>query len=77
MIWQAIDENEPAGKPLSEYRFKRIRLTVLSIEEDRKVLKKHGHSAERGQQILRMTQEAVDQGALLIQEDLQRSWTAT
>jgi hypothetical protein len=70
MIWQAIDESEPAGKPLSECQFKRIRLTVLSIEEDREVLKKHGHSAKRGQQILRMTQEAVDQGALLTQEDL-------
>jgi len=70
MIWQAIDESEPAGKPLSECRFKRIRLTVLSIEEDREVLREHGHSAKRGQQILRMTQEAVDQGALLTQEDL-------
>lgn len=70
MIWQAIDESEPPGKPLSECRFKRIRLTVLSIEEDREVLKNHGHSVKRGQQILRMTQEAVDQGALLTQEDL-------
>jgi DNA-binding CsgD family transcriptional regulator len=70
MIWQAIDESEPPGKPLSECRFKRIRLTMLSIAEDREVLKKYGHSAKRGQQILRMTQEAVDQGALLTQEDL-------
>jgi translation elongation factor EF-1beta len=70
MIWQAIEENEPPGKPLRECRFKRIRLTVLAIEEDLEVLRNHGHSAKRGQQILRMTQEAVDQGALLTQEDL-------
>ena len=70
MIWQAISESEPPGKPLRECRFKRIRLTVVSIAEDMEVLKQYGHSAKRGQQILRMTQEAVDQGALLTQEDL-------
>lgn len=70
MIWQAISEDEPPGKPLSECLFKRIRLTVLSIEEDLEVLRSHGHSAKRGQQIVRITQEAMDQGALLTQEDL-------
>jgi len=70
MIWRAIDESEPPGKPLRECRFKRIRLTMLSIDEDLEVLKNYGHSAKRGQQILRITQEAVDQGALLTQEDL-------
>lgn len=70
MIWQAIAENEPPGKPLQGCLFKRIRLTVLSLEEDLEVLKSYGHSAKRGQQILRMTQEAVDQEALLTQEDL-------
>jgi len=38
MIWQATDENEPPEKPLSECRFKRIRLTVLPIDEDLEVL---------------------------------------
>lgn len=70
MIWQAISEQEPPGKPLSECRFKRIRLTLVSIDEDVEVLKNYGHSAKRGQQILRMTQEAVDQEALLTQEGL-------
>jgi len=31
MIWQAIDEKEPPGKPLSQCQFKRIRLTVLCL----------------------------------------------
>ncbi|MBA7714253.1 hypothetical protein ES703_123270 [subsurface metagenome] len=70
MIWQAISEHEPPGKPLRECLFKRTRLTIVSIEEDIEVLRQYGHSAKRGQQILRMTQEALDQGALLTQEDL-------
>lgn len=70
MIWQAISEFEPPGKLLRECQFKRIRLTVVSIAEDLEVLKQYGHSAKRGQQILRMTQQAVDQEALLTQEDL-------
>ena len=70
MIWQAISEDEPPGKPLYECKFKRIRLTIVSIDEDMEVLKQYGHSAKRGQQILRITQEALDQRALLTQEDL-------
>jgi len=70
MIWQAIAEDEPAGKPLGECLFKRIRLTVHSLSDDLEVRKAHGHSAKRGQQIIRMSQEALDLGALLTQEDL-------
>lgn len=70
MIWQAISEDEPPGKPLRECVFKRIQLTLLAIDEDLEVLKSHGHSAKRGQQIVRMAQEAMDQGVLLTQEDL-------
>jgi len=70
MIWQAISEAEPAGKPLRECLFKRIKLTVHNLGEDLEVCKEHGHSAKRGQQIIRMTQEALDQRVLLTQEDL-------
>ena len=70
IIWQAISEDEPPGKPLGECKFKRIRLTIVSIDEDIEVLKQYGHSAKRGQQILRITREALDQRALLTQEDL-------
>ena len=70
MMWRAIEEGEPAGKPLAHCKFKTIRLTVHSLEEDLVVLHKAGRSTKRGQQILRMTQEALDQGALLTQEDL-------
>lgn len=70
MIWKAIDEKEPPGKPLRECIFKTIRLTVHELEEDQEILQHYTRSAKRGQQILRMTQEALDQGALLTQEDL-------
>jgi hypothetical protein len=69
-VWRAIAEDEPPGKPLHECVFKAIRLTVFAIEEDREVLYRFGHSAKRGQQCMRMASEALDQGALLTQEDL-------
>ena len=70
MIWQAIDASEPAGKPLEKCKFKRIVLTVHRISEDREVKSSYGMSGKRGQQILRMTSEAYDQGTLLTIEDL-------
>jgi uncharacterized protein DUF1670 len=70
MIWNAICEKEPPGKPISSCSFETIRLTVHRLEDDIDVHKTLGRSAMRGQQILRMTLEAQDQGALLTQEDL-------
>jgi len=70
MIWRAIDQNEPAGKPLNACVFKEIKLTVHNIEEDTTVHRAYGASAKRQQQCLRMTNEAFDQGTLLTQEDL-------
>lgn len=70
MVWRAISIDEPAGKPLSLCSFKTIFLTVHNIENDREILLAYGHSAKRGQQINRITNEALDQGTLLTQEDL-------
>ncbi|MBD3243183.1 MAG: DUF1670 domain-containing protein [Chitinivibrionales bacterium] len=70
MVWRAIAEDEPPGKPLQSCRYEQVVLTVHSIEEDREVFNKHGRSAKRAQQILRMCSEAQDQGALLTQEHL-------
>ena len=70
IIWQAITEDEPPGKPLSACKFKTIRLTLHVVEEDRDVLHRYGHSAKRGQQCMRIATEALDQGTLLTQEDL-------
>lgn len=70
MLWRAIRESEPPGKPLGECIFETVRLTVHSLEEDLEVFSKFGRSAKRGQQIMRICNEAMDQGALLTQEDL-------
>lgn len=70
MIWKAIDLNEPPGKPLKECKLKRIILTHLCQKEDSEVRRHYGPSAKRQQQILRISTEAKDQGALLTQEDL-------
>lgn len=70
LIWRAVSEEEPAGKPLDRCIFKRIRLTIHNLEDDREILVIHGHSAKRGQQIMRICTEALDQGTLLTQEDL-------
>lgn len=70
MIWQAIAAHEPPGKPLSECEYRTIRLTVHRLDEDREVKNQYGSSAKRGQQIMRMCEEAFEQDALLTQEDL-------
>jgi len=70
MIWQAISVNEPPGKKLSKCIFKRIVLTVHDLDSDRKVHRDFNASVKRGQQILRMAQEAFDQETLLTVEDL-------
>jgi hypothetical protein len=70
MVWQAIDRDEPAGKPLKECRYVRVRLTLLRPAEDREVHREHGTAALRQQQIVRMSEEALQQDALLTVEDL-------
>ena len=70
MKWRAICEHEPPGKKLKECVYKSIVLTVHNIEEDGETLKNYSRTAKRGQQILRMTYEALNQGTLLTIEDL-------
>ena len=70
MIWTAIDISEPPGKPLKECKLKRIVLTHISQKEDSEVRRQFSRSAKRQQQILRMSDEARHQGALLTQEDI-------
>ncbi len=70
MVWHAIDINEPPGKPLKACKLKRIVLTHICQKEDSEVRRQFGPSAKRQQQLLRMSDEACQQGALLTQEDL-------
>ncbi len=70
MVWTAVDIAEPPGKPLKQCGLKRIVITHIHPTEDAEVRRAYGPSAKRRQQILRMSVEAKDQGALLTQEDL-------
>jgi len=70
MIWRAIRETEPVGKPLKECVYDEIRLTIHNLEEDPEIRRQYGHSAKRQQQILRISTEAYEQGTLLTQDDL-------
>lgn len=70
MVWRAIDAAEPPGKPLQSCIFKDIRLSVHRLDEDAEGREVGGMSGKRQSQIVRMTQEALDQGTLLTQQDL-------
>lgn len=60
------------GKPLSEQDMIRVTLTLDDGIEDLEVLKEQGAQALRQKKILRLTDEAYEQGGLLTQEDLGR-----
>jgi len=69
VIYLAVAKEEPAGKPLKECQLVTVKLT-LSAKGDRKILKEKGLIDLRRRKIVRMCHEALDQGALLTQEDL-------
>jgi len=66
----AIDDREPAGKPVDLCRKKSVSLTLHNPEEDLKVYKESGLSGLRHHRLLRITKEAIEQGALLSYEDI-------
>jgi hypothetical protein len=68
----AVSVDEPSGKPLSAMRKMSVVVTVDGGMEDLEVLKRHGLVALRQMRLLRVTEEAVDQGGVLTQEDLAR-----
>jgi DNA-binding CsgD family transcriptional regulator len=68
----AVSVEEPSGKPLSAMRKVGVVVTVDSGLEDLEVLKRFGWRRLRRVRLLRMAEEAVDQGGVLTQEDLSR-----
>jgi hypothetical protein len=66
----AIDENEPAGKPVALCRKVSVKLTLHNPEEDIDVYKKSGLHGLRQHKIIRITNEAVEQGGVLSYEDI-------
>lgn len=70
VVFVAVAIEAPAGCPLTECPQARLVLTLISRRADIEVRYRHGASAMRRQQIVRMTEEALDQGGVLTQEDL-------
>lgn len=66
----AVSADEPGHKPLAKCKMTPVLLTLYAGEEDHEYRLKHGVSALRQRQIERMSNEALDQGALLTGEDL-------
>jgi DNA-binding CsgD family transcriptional regulator len=60
------------GKPLSEQEMVRVELTLDNGIDDLEVLRTQGPQALRQHKILRLTEEAYEQGGILTQEDLGR-----
>lgn len=68
----AVSVDEPSGKPLSAMKKIGVVVTVDGGLEDLEVQKRFGGSRLRRVRLLRMAEEAVDQGGVLTQEDLSR-----
>ncbi|MEA1963619.1 MAG: DUF1670 domain-containing protein [Candidatus Aerophobetes bacterium] len=65
-----LTKDASAGKPLSQLKKVEVTLTLDTGEEDLDVLSKYGRLALREARILRLVEEALDQGGILTQEDL-------
>jgi len=70
MQYLAVDDREPAGKPVTLCKKISVRLTVHNVDEDLDVYKKAGLTGLRHHRLLRITREAIEQGALLSYEDI-------
>jgi len=70
IIVQAIDLNEPPGKPIKDCKFKNIILTLDNGLSDLGIRQNKGIGELRRERIKRVTREAFEQGTLLTAEDL-------
>ncbi|MEK9141453.1 MAG: DUF1670 domain-containing protein [Nitrospirota bacterium] len=66
----AISDNEPAGKPVALCKKVSVFLTLHTPDDDLPVYKKSGLRGLRQHRLLRITKEAIEQGALLSYEDI-------
>ncbi len=66
----AVEENEPAGKPIALCKKVSVKLTLHKPEEDLPVYRERGLHGLRQHKITRITNEAIDQGGVLSYEDV-------
>ena len=69
IVFHAASAAEPPGKSISEIKSVPVHLTFHD-RTDMEVLTKEGTAGLRRHKLLRMAHESVDQGGMLIQEDL-------
>jgi len=67
-----IGIEERSGKVIEKMQKKKVRLTIDNGMEDIEVLKKYGRIGLREIKIQRITEEAIDQGGVLSQEDISK-----
>ncbi len=70
ICYEAVSAAEPASKHIALAARVSVRLTLFGAQVDLTILVEHGLAGLRRHRILRMTREAIDQGALLSYEDL-------
>lgn len=70
ICYEAVSADEPAGKHIALAKKISCRLTLNNVNTDFEVLANYGLAGLRRHRILRLTQQAYDQGALLSYEDL-------
>jgi hypothetical protein len=68
--YQCVDIKAGAGRKLSECPLVPTALTVIDVQKDREVLREHGAVALRRAKLVRIAEEAREQGGVLTQEDL-------
>jgi Protein of unknown function (DUF1670) len=66
----AIEIEERAGKTIEKMEKKKVRLTTDNGIEDIEIQKEYGRIELRRKKIIRITEEAIEQQAVLSQEDL-------
>lgn len=68
--YQCVDIKAGAGRKLSECPLVPTALTLIDVQKDREVLRAHGAVALRRAKLVRIAEEAREQGGVLTQEDL-------
>ncbi|HET8580595.1 MAG TPA: DUF1670 domain-containing protein [Nitrospiraceae bacterium] len=70
MRYQAVSIKAGAGRKMAECPLMPVVLTVIDMEADREVLRAQGAVALRRSKVMRIAEEAREQGGVLTQEDL-------